>query len=56
MNLAGLLLEIVALSLLSISEVVVFIVNGLSASPNASKLGFINATAEISDEYFTEVS
>jgi len=48
-------LEIVSLSLFTLSEVIVFIINGLANGPNASKFGFKNNTAEISDEFYTQV-
>ena len=48
-------LEVVSLGVFTLSEVVVFIINGLANGPNASKFGFKNNTAEISDEFFTQV-
>ena len=51
----NLLLEKVSLICLTLTEIVVFITNGLSATSNASKFGFINSTGDISDKYYTQV-
>ena len=49
-------LEIVVLSVSTLLLVVVFIINGLAASPNADKYGFANQTARISDEFYLQVT
>lgn len=56
MELVGIVLEVVSLAFLTLTEIVVFITNGLSGSSNASKFGFVNGTAAISDKYYTQVS
>lgn len=45
-----------SLALATLGFVVFVIVSGLAASPNASKYGFKNSTAEISNEFVTQVT
>ena len=51
----NLLLEVTFLILLSLTEIAVFVVSGLSGSSGASEFGFINRTGEISNNFTTEV-
>ncbi len=48
-------LEIVSLTVLSVSELLVFVANALSNLPNHQKFGFKNTTGEVSNEFYTQV-
>ena len=43
------------IALASLAFVVLLVVSGLAASPNADKYGFKNSTGDISDHYYTQV-
>jgi len=49
------IVEVVSLSVLSVSELLVFVVNTLSSVPEHAKFGFKNTTGQVSDEYYTQV-
>ncbi len=48
--------ELVSLIIATVALVVVFIVNGLAASPNAAEYGFGNNTAAVSNEHCVEIT
>ena len=50
------IVEVISLVLLTVTEIAVFVTNGLSGSGNAGSFGFINRTGAISDTYYTQVS
>ena len=49
-------IEILSLCALTISELLVFVVNALSSVPGHEKFGFKNTTGQVSDEFYTQVS
>ncbi len=49
------ILEIISLVFLTVTEIAVFVTNGLSSAGNPSRFGFINNTGAISDTFYTQV-